>query len=484
MDTRDILNVELLSTGTFFGIGSAPDGDTYTEADLDGIVEAAEKIPLKRPLKLGHNKEQQFAQADGLPAVGWVENLRRVGDKLLGDLKGVAGKVADLIEGGAYRARSAELRWDYEDADGTVYPRVFTGLALLGADIPAVTRLDDIVALYSEEVGELHAYTVGEEGESGAQERQLAVVLPLSEKGSYEWTRRQIEEALPGTTDTWWWVQTTYPEYAVVEKCTARPLGGSDRWTWIVPYSIDMDGAVALGDEVLWQKVASEQVFVSARDYEYEAHRYKRISGLMAEERAEQDAAGETAGGPEPETSEGAAGTAAATGLESQTGKDGKMKEHIYKALGLAPETSEEDALAQVRELAERRNYISRESEEFKALSAKAAEADEQRQVLYERDRKEALDKYEGSKFLPPDRPHWEKLYDADPETARTLLESAKPVIELGPSGSGGGGGEPRDLSDRDELHAAVKEYQAAHPEMKYEDALTAVQAQARVAAA
>jgi hypothetical protein len=151
------------------------------------------------------------------------------------------------------------------------------------------------------------------------------------------------------------------------------------------------------------------------------------------------------------------------------------MKEHVYKALGLAPETSEADALAQVRELAERRNYVSRESEEYKELSAKAAEADQQRQVLYERDRKEVLDKFEGSKFLPPERPHWEKVYDADPETTRTLLESAKPVIELGASGSGGGGGEPRDLSDRSELHAAVKEYQAAHPEVSYKDALAAV---------
>jgi hypothetical protein len=182
METKDILGVELLACGTFFGTGSAPEGDTYTEVDLDGIVEAANTIPLKRPVKLGHTKDQNLAQSDGLPAVGWVENLRRVGTKLVGDFRKVAAKVADLIEAGAYRTRSAELLWNYEDSEGTVWPRVLTGVALLGADIPAVVDLDDIVALYENEKGEVHAYTT----ETTVRDRhEYEVILPLSEKGSY-----------------------------------------------------------------------------------------------------------------------------------------------------------------------------------------------------------------------------------------------------------------------------------------------------------
>lgn len=157
LETKDILGVELLATGTWFGKGSPPEGDTYTEADLDAMVLAAAALPLKRPVKLGHDA----AIGDSAPAVGWVENLRRVGDKLLGDLKAVPSKVAALISAGAYGPRSAEVYWNYPGEDGTTYARVFKALALLGATMPAVSTLDDIVALYSytEEPGDVHVYT-------------------------------------------------------------------------------------------------------------------------------------------------------------------------------------------------------------------------------------------------------------------------------------------------------------------------------------
>ncbi len=168
METRDIMGKEVLATGTFHGHGSAPEGDTYTVEDLDRIVEAANTLSLKRPFKLGHNEEQRLIAQDGWPAVGWVENLRRAGNKLLADIKGVPAKIADLIDVGAYRTLSPELIWNYQDADGTTYDRVFTGLALLGADIPAITSLDDFVALYVEG----RAY--GTEGDVRTYELQYA----------------------------------------------------------------------------------------------------------------------------------------------------------------------------------------------------------------------------------------------------------------------------------------------------------------------
>ena len=109
LPTRDILNKQILSTGTFWGQGSPPEGDTYTVDDLDGLVSAAAAIPsLHRPMKLGHNKEQRFIAKDGWPAVGWLDNLRREGEKLYADIRKVPEKLADLIDSGGYRGLSPE----------------------------------------------------------------------------------------------------------------------------------------------------------------------------------------------------------------------------------------------------------------------------------------------------------------------------------------------------------------------------------------
>lgn len=157
LETEDINNVELFAVGTW-------NGDTYTEADLDAMVEAYRAgVPRSRPVKVGHIKDGKpipLSPGFAAPAVGWVENLRRVKDRLYGDLKAVPKTVAALIKTGAYRHRSAEVYWNFVDHEGRKWPRVFKALALLGDTPPAVQTLDDIAALYqyAEEPGEVHEY--------------------------------------------------------------------------------------------------------------------------------------------------------------------------------------------------------------------------------------------------------------------------------------------------------------------------------------
>lgn len=149
LETQHISGVELLAVGTWQGHGCPDGGCRFTADDIDGIVEAwqATQDSVKAPVKLGHGKEQELLEAAGLPAAGWLTNLRRMGTKLVADLEQVPKKVADLIRAGAYRTRSAELRANFEVA-GKKWPLMVTGLALLGAELPAVQGLDDIAALY------------------------------------------------------------------------------------------------------------------------------------------------------------------------------------------------------------------------------------------------------------------------------------------------------------------------------------------------
>ena len=121
---REIKGVEIFRSGTW-------NGDEYSEDDLDLIVAAANQVGFGIPLKAGHRDNA------GEPALGWVENLRREGSNLYGDLTSLPEKVFEAIRDRAYDAVSAEIFWDLE-RNGVKHPRALKALALLGAEIPAV----------------------------------------------------------------------------------------------------------------------------------------------------------------------------------------------------------------------------------------------------------------------------------------------------------------------------------------------------------
>jgi hypothetical protein len=171
--TEDILGVELVRAGgPFFGQGSAAGGDYITRDHLVEAVHSFRELrdELWAPVKLGHNRRQDalredgqvtegappnpgLLDTDGAPAAGWLDNLRVEGDRLLADLRRVPRVVASLVRAGAYRARSIEFWRGYRDATGKRHPLVITGVALLGAKLPAVRGLRDLVTLYDAETG-------------------------------------------------------------------------------------------------------------------------------------------------------------------------------------------------------------------------------------------------------------------------------------------------------------------------------------------
>lgn len=140
--THNIQGVEIFSVGKW-------NGDEYTEAHLAEMVESFNKTnsTLKPPLKLGHSDKQGLLQKDGYPAAGWVTNLYVQGSKLLADFSDIPDKIYNLIKTKAYRKVSSEIFWNI-DYNGTKYGRMLAGVALLGAELPAVNNLSDMLALY------------------------------------------------------------------------------------------------------------------------------------------------------------------------------------------------------------------------------------------------------------------------------------------------------------------------------------------------
>lgn len=150
LETVDIPAVEVFAAGTW-------NGETYDVADLDAMVEAfaATKDALKPYLKLGHKGTPGLT--DGLPALGWLGNVRRVGSKLVADFSRVPAKLGELIRSGAYRRVSAEVYWNIT-VEGKKWPYALKAVAILGGDTPAVSTLNDIMALYAGQLETVKAY--------------------------------------------------------------------------------------------------------------------------------------------------------------------------------------------------------------------------------------------------------------------------------------------------------------------------------------
>ena len=164
-DTVDIKGVELAKVGTWKGgdgRGRPTDLD-ITREDLAAAVEAYEHAlaeggaaTAEVPIKLGHTMAAEIfgtlatdPASDGLPAFGWVGNLRVKGDTLVGDYLRVPAKLAGMMKSGAWRNRSIEFyrnaKWPLT-AGGKNFRMVMSAVAVLGATPPAVKGLADVFA--------------------------------------------------------------------------------------------------------------------------------------------------------------------------------------------------------------------------------------------------------------------------------------------------------------------------------------------------
>jgi len=142
MPGKQLKGVEIFATGKW-------NGSEFKDNDLDQIIDSYKRLPIKVPIKLGHNEEQGLLASDGLPAGGWMTNVYKNGGKLVADFEGVPDKLHTILENGLYRKPSVELYRNYkDDQTGTSHPYAMAACSFLGGDVPAVTSLDDIMALF------------------------------------------------------------------------------------------------------------------------------------------------------------------------------------------------------------------------------------------------------------------------------------------------------------------------------------------------
>jgi len=145
----ELADVEVFRTGTYRG-------RAFGEDDLDSIVENWRRFDargLHPPLVLGHGEGQDLLENSGLPAAGWLSDLKHVGGRLVARFREVPQLVARLIRSKGYRKRSIELYTDYM-GQGLTLRRI----ALLGAEVPELKNLADVARLYLQEADAEHSF--------------------------------------------------------------------------------------------------------------------------------------------------------------------------------------------------------------------------------------------------------------------------------------------------------------------------------------
>jgi len=147
-ETVDFNDIEIFSTGTWEGKGSRPGGDIIDEEYLDKIVDSYNKIgnKVKPRLRLSHDKNASDGLT-GMAALGWITDLKRKGKSLTANFKSVPKKIAKLIDNKAFGRFSPGI-WEKMNINGEMIDNVLDHVALLGADIPANTDLNDFIDLY------------------------------------------------------------------------------------------------------------------------------------------------------------------------------------------------------------------------------------------------------------------------------------------------------------------------------------------------
>jgi hypothetical protein len=115
---------------------------TYTQADIDAIARNFELLSTgEKPLHTVNVVQTH----DGIYAHGKVAALDKKGDILLTDWRDVSTDLMDRIRSYQIRKVSPEIKRDFRDRHGNVYPGPYLyRVATLGADVPRMKGMRDI----------------------------------------------------------------------------------------------------------------------------------------------------------------------------------------------------------------------------------------------------------------------------------------------------------------------------------------------------
>lgn len=137
IQTAQLRNVEILKAGTW-------NGHDVTPAALDKMVENFNNQVLEPYLNLDHDDQytNKVQRALKVVSLGFVSQLKRVGDTLVADFVQVPVKIAELIQAGMLKKRSVEY-FPRFNVNKKLHEYVLKAVSFFGADIPAVNGLSN-----------------------------------------------------------------------------------------------------------------------------------------------------------------------------------------------------------------------------------------------------------------------------------------------------------------------------------------------------
>ncbi len=169
----ELKGLEIFKAGTYY--------DTpYSKAELEEIVEATTALindgKHRAPGKLGHDEAQEFAKANGMMAIGWVEKLWTDGKSIFADFKHIPRLAAEAIKAKLYDGVSCEIYSpQMSDQEFGIKKLVLRAVAFLGADVPKVKGMMPLSAALAMEEKELKFQAVAVSFSEGK------LVLPFKE---------------------------------------------------------------------------------------------------------------------------------------------------------------------------------------------------------------------------------------------------------------------------------------------------------------
>jgi hypothetical protein len=183
-----VKNIEIFKAGTFKGIEFKVSGLDKMVANFHYLKEF--NIFPNVPMRADHPSWMEGGKIDKVG--GYIADLRRVGTKLVADVRTTSADMLEKIQDGTYISRSAEIGM-YEDNKGNIYNPILYGFAWV--DIPAVEGLSPQFSFSKEAVNLVNLNSnMGEEKQFPPVEEQEEEKKETTEESTEEKTEETKEE--------------------------------------------------------------------------------------------------------------------------------------------------------------------------------------------------------------------------------------------------------------------------------------------------
>lgn len=179
---HNLTNVEIFKSGIW-------NETKFTDEDLDEIAANFNRVGFQPPVKLGHTKDPSAR------AFGWVKNVRRVGNKLIADFVDMPERVVEAIKEKGFNAVSSEIFFNLK-RNGKKFGKALAGVALLGAEVPAVDGLKPVSeSLEFQDEDDVRDFQINQDDMDDKENTMSEDVQELQEKlEKYENRIAELEE--------------------------------------------------------------------------------------------------------------------------------------------------------------------------------------------------------------------------------------------------------------------------------------------------